>query len=1063
MRKQLLLLSGFVLCSIIALAQRTITGKITDDKGNPVANVSVIIKGTTTGTTSKTDGTYSLTVPANAKALIFSSVDMVSEERLIGTQTAIDVSLKAEDKTLSEVVVTGYGTARRREVSGNIATVKGSVVANRPIQSFEQALAGRATGVQITVPNGVLNTPPVFRIRGTNSISLSSYPLIVVDGVPSPTGDFSSTAAAGNALASINPNDIESIDIAKDAAATAIYGSRAANGVVYITTKKGKPGKAKVSFNSSASWTSPYGIPEVLNAQEYTDYKNMAAANNQNVNSTNSAGSGYTKFALATDANGNTINTNWGDVVYRTGFSQDYNVNVSGGNDNTTYYFSAGFTDQEGILKKNDFIRRNILFNVDSRVNNFLTVGGKISYSNELNLASNTSGSLNGEAFNTGGYGRIVLVNAPNVAPYNNDGSYNINANNVVGPMNNSIAQVSFYNPVVLLDNNRQNAETNHIQSNVYAQIKPLKWLTLKSIYGIDYLFVDNETFLTPLHGDGFSSTGSASSTLGKYKRWTWTNTAQFDYTFASKHNVSALIGGEQDRRTSVGFGVNRQTLSDPAFTVIQAGWVTPNTAGMTFGENYLKSEFGRVTYDFDKKYFLSGNIRKDEYSAFASKASTFWGAGAGWEIGKENFWDKSALGDIFNNFRVRGSYGKVGNTAGIGDYVIYSTYGSGLYGGQSTLGFNFAGNSNLQWETSTKIDVGVNFSMFKNIIQVEATRYYNDIKDLILNVPQSPSTGVPNAIPLNVGSMYNKGWEFGITANPLRGKDFSWSTTLNITTNKNEVTALAPGLNEILSSTAGLETVSRTAVGYSLGYLWLIRNGGVDPATGSRILLNQAGAPVLYRFAPNAALGQFQWSNPDGTQYKELNPATGLMQAASLTQAKDGVMYGNTNPKVFGGWDNTFRYKNFDLNVLLTYQLGYYVYYGTWSGLHDQRFWNNDKDVLTAWKKPGDVTTVPRPVYLDNISNGSGLPMSYSAFKGDFVKVKNVTLSYTLPVKLIGKAKLSYARIFVSGQNLAIITDYPGPDPEVSSNGNGNTNQGIDRNTIANGRTIAVGLNISF
>ena len=304
---------------------------------------------------------------------------------------------------------------------------------------------------------------------------------------------------------------------------------------------------------------------------------------------------------------------------------------------------------------------------------------------------------------------------------------------------------------------------------------------------------------------------------------------------------------------------------------------------------------------------------------------------------------------------------------------------------------------------------------------------------------------------------MYNKGWEFGITANPFRGKDFSWSSTLNITTNKNEVTSLAPGLTEILSATSGLETVSRTAVGYSLGYLWLVRNGGVDPSTGSRILLNKTGAPVLYRFAPNAALGQFQWSNPDGTQYKE----NGV--AVAVTQAKDGVMYGNTSPKVYGGWDNTFRYKEFDLNVLLTYQFGFYVYYGSNAGLHDQRFWNNAVDVLTAWKKPGDVTTVPRPVYGDNVSNGSGLPMSYNAFKGDFVKLKNLTLSYNFSTKLISKAKMSSARIFVSGQNLAIITDYPGPDPEVSSNGNANTSQGIDRNTIANGRAFVIGINIGF
>lgn len=1059
MRKQLLLLSGFVLLSIITLAQRTITGKITDDKGNPVANVSVIVKGTTTGTTSNPDGTYSLTVPANARALIFSSVDMTTQEKQIGTLAVIDVSLRAEDRTLAEVVVTGYGTARRRDVSGNIATVKGATVANKPIQSFEQALAGRAPGVQITIPNGVLNTPPVFRIRGTNSISLSSYPLIVVDGIPSPTGDFSSTSAAGNALASINPNDIESIDIAKDAAATAIYGSRAANGVVFITTKKGRAGKAKVSYNASVSWTQPYGLPDVLNAQEYTDYKNMAAVNNPGVNSSNPAGNGYTKFALATDANGNTIDTRWSDHVYRTGFSHDHNVNVSGGNDATTYYFSAGFTDQEGILIENEFIRKNMLFNVESKVNNWFTLGGKISYSNEKNLAANSSGSLPGEGFATAGLGRIPLVTAPNVAPYKNDGTYNITANNVVGPMNNSLAQVGFYNPVVVLDLNRQNSETNHIQSHVFLQIKPVKWLTLKTMYGIDYLFVDNETFLNPIHGDGFSATGSASSTLGKFKRWTWTNTAQFDQTFSTNHNVSLLVGNEQDRRTNEGFGLNRQTLSDPAFTVIQAGWVTPNTSGLAYGENYLLSYFGRATYDFNKKYFLSGNIRRDEYSAFADKAATFWGASAAWEIAKENFWDKAGLSNIFNNFRLRGSYGKVGNTAGIGDFVIYSSYGSGLYGGLPTLQFNNAGNSGLQWETSTKIDVGVNFSMLKDKLQIEATRYYNDIKDLILNVPQAPSTGVPNAIPLNVGTMYNKGWEFAITGNPFRGKDFSWTSTLNVTTNKNEVTSLAPGLTEILTSTSGLETVSRTAVGYSLGYLWLVRNGGVDPATGRRILLNAAGQQVLYSFYQSTAGGIYNWINPDGTRYSEPGQPVGV----GVTQAKDGVMYGNTIPKVYGGWDNTFRYKNFDLNVLLTYQFGFYVYYGTWAGLHDQRFWNNHRDVLDAWKKPGDITTVPKPMYGDNVSNGSALPMSYNAFKGDFVKVKNVTLAYNIPAKLSNKAKLASARIFVAGQNLAIITDYPGPDPEVSSNGNGNSNQGIDRNTIANGRNFVIGLNITF
>jgi hypothetical protein len=296
---------------------------------------------------------------------------------------------------------------------------------------------------------------------------------------------------------------------------------------------------------------------------------------------------------------------------------------------------------------------------------------------------------------------------------------------------------------------------------------------------------------------------------------------------------------------------------------------------------------------------------------------------------------------------------------------------------------------------------------------------------------------------------MYNKGIELSIDGTPIRTKNFTWTSSFNITTNKNKVTSLAPGLSEILTSTSGLETVSRTAVDHPLGMIWVVRAAGVDAASGRRILLNGSGNPVYYQFY--AAPGQFNFSNPDGTLHR------------NITQAADAVMFANVLPQQFGGWDNTFRFMDFDLNVLMTYQLGFSVYYGTNAGLHDQRFWNNAVDMLTAWQKPGDITNIPKPVYNDNVSNGSGLPMSYNVFKGDFVKVKSVGIGYNFPTKILSRIKASTARFYVNGQNLFIISDYPGPDPEVSSNGNGTTNQGIDRNTVANARTIVVGLNISF
>ena len=1057
MRKLILMLSAVFVFVLNAAAQnRTVNGKVTDEKGAPLEGVSVTSPNGKLGTQTDKEGTYSISVPNAVKNLTFSIVNFEPQSKAIGANGVLNLSLKVRDAKLDEVVVVGYGTQKKKEVTGSIASVKGSAIADKPVQSFDQALAGRSAGVQITVPSGVLNSPPVFRIRGTNSISLSSYPLIVVDGVPSPTGDFSSTSAAGNALASINPNDIESIDIAKDGAAAAIYGSRAANGVVFITTKKGKPGKTKINYNASFGFTTAYGIPKVLNAQQYTDYKNRAAANNQTVNSTNPAGAGYVKFAMATGPDGNPIDTKWADYVYRQGFNQDHNLNISGANDNTSYYFSAGYTKQEGILKANDFVRKNILMNIDNKFNKRFSVGAKISYSNERNLSSGSSGSLSGEGFNTGGLGRIQFVTAPNIAPYNNNGTYNISTQgNFIGQMGNllSTGQVGFYNPVVGIDQNRSHSETNHIQGNVYAQFKPFNWLAIKSVYGVDYLFVDNEIFQTPLHGDGFASIGNASSTYGKYKRWTWANTAQIDHVFKEKHTISALIGWEQDRRTSVGFGVNRQQISDPIYTVIQAGWGINNSTGSVYGENYLTSGFARFNYDFKKKYFISANARQDKYSILPDQAPKFWGVSVGWDLNNEKFWGK--MKNVFSSFKIRSSYASVGNTGGIGDYATYSTYGSGLYGGLPTLLFNQAGNNKLKWETSNKFDLGFNFGLFKERMTIEASYYKNKTIDLILLVPQAPSAGVPTTVPSNVGKLYNKGIELTLNLIPVRKNDFSWNINFNYTNNQNRVTELAPGLTEVLTATSGLETVNRTAVGQSVGSLWLVRTTGVDRATGSRVLLNQIGNRVLYRFAPLA--GQFNWSNEDGTQYRKADGTPN-----TINQTADAHMF-NTQAKFYGGLSNTFKYKAFDLDVLLTYSGGNYVYYGSWAGLHDQRFWNNSPDVLTAWKRFGDVSTVPRPVYGDNISNGSGLPMTYSLFKGDFIKIKNVTFGFNLPADALKKLKISNARFYVSGQNLYIFTKYPGPDPEVSSNGNTASGQGVDRNTIANGRTILFGVNIGL
>ncbi len=1041
-------LTVFLTFALLLIAQanaqspRTVTGKVTDNKGTPLSGVTISAVEVNKNALSDNNGSFSIQVSEKVKTLKLTYVGFDSKEVSISGVSKITVSLTPEDKALNEVVVVGYGTQKKRDITGSIASVKGEALANKPTQSFEQALGGRAAGVQVVIPSGVLNAPPVLRIRGANSISLSSYPLIVVDGVPVFTGDGSSTSAAGNVLSSINPNDIESVDVAKDAAATAIYGSRAANGVLFITTKKGKPGRSKVTLDSWIGFSNPQRLQQVLDAQQYTDYKNEALRNAGTFNAATNA------FATTVGADGKIINTNWADIVYRQGLQHSNTVSLSGANESTSYYFSTGYTEQEGIINRNDFKRLTLLMNVDHKAGKFFSMGGKIQYTSDKNTAATSSGSL-GDAFATAGLGRVALITAPNVGPFNADGSYN-QANGLIGVMGNKLGQVGFYNPQITMDLNRSNSYGEHLISNLYAQFKPVSWLAVRTQYGLDYLMVDNDVYSHPLSGEGFSTTGSVSAIFNKNKRWVWTTTAQFDKVFAQKHNVSILAGIEQQKSDQNSYGLNRVTVADPAFTNIQGGWVTPNTSGLGIGENYLYSEFARAQYNFSRKYFLTANVRRDGASQLGvnSKYGIFWGVSASWDVLSEKFIQNINLDKVFSSLRLRSSYGKVGNIGGLGNFASLSTFSSGLYGSAGTVGYSQAGNPNLTWETSKKTDVGLNFGLFNDRLTAEIGYYNSNNDGLLLFVPQPPSAGLPSNIPTNIGSMYNRGFEFDIKYNVVQNKDFSWTTSFNLSTNDNKVLSLAPGITNIIGSTGGLENPSITMPGNPIGMLFVTRTAGVDPASGRRIFLNAQGRQVLFQHVAPAGQSRFMYA--DGS-------------VAPTVSSADAIVYKNTHAKIFGGFENNVRFKNFELNALFTYQMGNWLYYGTQAGLRDQRFWNNEVGVLNRWQKAGDVTEFPRPVFGDNVSNGSSFPLDINVFKGDFIKLRTLTLGYNIPKNILDNIKISNARFYVSGNNLLILTAYPGPDPEVSSNGNGTTNFGIDRNTVANQRTITVGINVGF
>ncbi|WP_242689133.1 TonB-dependent receptor [Pedobacter sp. SYSU D00535] len=1038
-----------------ALPPVTVTGTVVDDKGETLPGVSVMIKGTTRATSTGLDGKFKITVDDDKAVLVFSYIGFKAKELAVGKNTNLKVELLPDTKQLNEVVVVGYGTQTKEEFTGSAARVSGEALKDVPVQSFDQGLAGRAAGVSIGQPNGVLNNAPVIRIRGVNSISLSSYPLVVVDGIPITTGNASdNTTVANNPLGDINPADIESIDVLKDAASTSIYGSRAAGGVLLITTKKGKQGKAKVTYEGWSGVTRAVRLPEMLNAEQYMMIKNEAVMNAKvlggNANNPNVASA---LFFPTYREDGSLVSTNWYDHVYQNGVSQNHSLSVAGGSDATRYYFSANYSNQNGILKTNEFTRKAARFNIDHKLASWINLSGNVNYNNTLN-ASPSTGSLSGNAFGLVGSARLAWLTAPNVYAVNPDGSYNINiATNSMGMGNNQV-QSNFYNPVPLLDLNKFTSENDHIIANFTASATLLKGLNLKTYYAMDNTSIENISFQNALHGAGATSQGSAANVIRRINSWNWTNTLNYSRVLGAKHSVSGLLGYDIQKSNTNGWGATRTQSADAFFTDYQGnfGAVTVPAGSIAMNEWALVSYFSRLTYDFDKKYFLTLNYRKDGNSRLGAerKWGDFGGVSGGWTLSEEEFYKKSKLFDIANSVKLRASWGRVGNASLSNSYGSLNLFESSLYGSNTTWAYSQAGNPDLGWETSKQTNIGADVGFLNNRFQLEATYFNNNVDGLILSVPQSPSKGIPgNAILMNVGAMYNRGLELGLNAFLISKKKFSWNSNINFTSITNKVTDLYGEGSEIVGTTStAAEATNITRVGYSVGSLYGAKTDGVNPANGQRIFINGKGERVQYSHVVPS--GGSRWTYLDGTPA----PAIGV---------NDYYLIGNALPKWYGGINNSFKYGNFDMGINFTFSGGNYVMNGSKATWRDQRFWNNSTEVLERWTTPGQVTDVPRVVYGDLLSNGSSWPISENAEKADFLRLQTASIGYRFPAKVLGKAGISSVRIYGQVYNAFILTKYSGTDPEISVNGNSNTTPGVEKNSVPQGRTFTVGLNVGF
>ncbi|HJT73976.1 MAG TPA: TonB-dependent receptor [Chitinophaga sp.] len=1033
------------------LAQkRRITGTVTDkENNNPVPGVSVKAAGKAVFAQTDARGHFSIEVPEGVTSLEFSFIGYQKQSASLSGASALNIQLESTASGLNEVVVVGYGTQSKREFTGSAARISSAVIKDVPVQSFDQALSGRAAGVSIASPNGVLNNPPVIRIRGINSISLSSYPLVVIDGIPTNTGNIStSTAVPNNPLSDIDPADIESVDVLKDAASTSIYGSRAAAGVLLITTKRGKAGKSKVSYDGWTGVTKAARLPELLNAQQYMDIKNEGVLNAKILggNENNPAVASALYFPSYRE-DGSLVDTKWYDYIYRTAISHNHTVSLSGGTKATSYYFSANYSDQQGFIVDNSFKRKAVRFNVDHEATKWLKLKAGGAYNTTFNQSQNT-GSLPNSTFLIIGAARMATALSPNVPVYNADGSYNLNQTSGTLGMGNNLVTNTLFNAAALFDLSRYTSENEHFLGNVGATIKLLKPLELTTTYSLDRLRTETVAFQSAKLGStAYSTGGSVTNVTALRNNWNWTSTLSFNQTFG-RHHVTALAGYDVQKFENSSWGAAQSKASDDFFEEYQGSWGSITTSGNGLAEKAFISYFSRLTYDLDNKYFITANFRRDGNSALGNdtKFGNFGGVSAGWVLSEEKFFHSNTI----NNLKLRASWGRVGNGNLPSEYAALNLYSAALYGTAATWYISQAGNSNLGWETSEQTNFGVDLGLLDNRIQVEATYFNNDVNGLILSTPQSPSKGIPNnSILLNVGSMYNRGIEFSVNAGIIRKADFSWDASFNYTHVNNKVTALADGNADIVGYThTTSETSNVTRVGESIGSLYGARTAGVNPENGRRIFINKNGEKVQYSAVVKS--GETNWTYLDGTP-------------ASAISASDYYLLGNALPKWYGGLSNNFRYKGFDLGINFTYAGGNYVMNGTKSTLRDQRFYNNHTGILNRWTTAGQKTDVPRVVYNDVISNGTSYPISDNVEKGDFLRLQNVLLGYRVPARLLGNSGISSIRVYAQASNLFLVTGYTGTDPESSSNGNANTTPGVEKNAVGQGRTYTLGINVGF
>jgi TonB-linked SusC/RagA family outer membrane protein len=988
----------FLFCTFSAFAQNNITGVVTDaQSGETLPGVNVHIKGTTNGTITDINGKYSINAAAD-DVLVFSFVGYQSQEVTVGNQKTINISLKEESLGLNEVVVVGYGTQKKSDLTGAISTVDMEEMQTRQVSTIDQALQGQVAGVDVTTNSGTPGGGVMVRIRGIGTLN-DANPLFVVDGMMVGDIDF------------LNTNDIESMQVLKDASATAIYGSRGANGVVIITTKNGsKNEQAKISFNAY------YGVQNFWRRAPICNSEQWAILNNE---AQRAAGK---PIHPGLENPASLPYTDWFDEISNTNAPiQSYDLSVSGGNEKNTYYLSGSYLDQEGIVDKSDFSRASLRANGSHQPKKWLTIGENITLTK-----TSQNEILEGDEWNN------ILISAMNMDPvspvYNEDGSF---AEGKYNDINNPVARLHYTNDTYT---------SYRTLANVYADIKFLKDFTFRTNYNMEYTFGTSDYYYPKFYVSPVFQ--NPQSSIGKYHDnlfiSQWSNTLTYKKSINDTHNFTVLVGEETYSLRAEWDGITALNVPTDDPNVRYIDNATGNTSAVTYGsanEEKQMSYLARVNYDYKGKYLFTGNFRADASSKFSKKNQ--WGYfpsfSAGWRLTEETF-----LQDIdwLYNLKLRAGWGQIGNQGSVPSYMNVTTATTGMnytWGGKFIPGsaFTSSGNDDIKWETSTTTNIGLDFGFFSGKLS-GSFEYFNKVtSDMLLQVPVPGQTGLQEAPWQNAGEMKNSGIELSLNYSN-RDHAFKYSFGVIMSHINNEVTSLGEG-NESIDggSFRGNAYLTRTVVGRPIAQFYMYKTDGIfqdwDEVNASK--------------QPNVAPGDIRYVDEDG----DGNP--------------DFFFVGSPLPNLTYSFNTNFEYKGFDLTMNFQGVSGNDVFNAAaWYNRSSSAYWNLNVDMLNRWTGKGSTNDAHYP-RMNAMDVNNALMSDRFLENGSYLRFKTLQIGYTVPVK----KHIDKLRVYFNAQNLYTFTKYSGLDPEIGTGYTGGLDIGIDRASYPQARLMSFGVNLIF